>query len=657
MSEEDTFDDEGYSIVKFVDSTGAPINLANEGKGYSLPPKLIALAKAGKLTREMLLDMEYTDLLRFATHPAAAGFVMENLGIRGVPIREKCPKGKPINLFPHQIKTLEWMKGREMMNPGNVYGLKGGIVSLRMGLGKTYLALVHMLMTKKGEFPSLVVASKTVMHEWQTQGVNKFFGRNIKVLYLHKDFIGKKNYENMTRKDIITYDIVITTYDACIQACKVFPYHEQTYEMGDDHTLMKGKIVAIKLRTREQADRPETKGPGILFCTPWERVICDESQRYANPKTKTYKCIMALYGKYKWCLTGTPIRNFDVDIWAQFRFCGYSGVAQTLEWKRTGLAKFREHKLDDAIFTMSYKDANITLPPKSENIILVGLTGFHKTFYEWMMGQVIDTYDEMMRGGCSFACVLVMFLRLRQCAIAPYLTTSQSRRDKTKLTGKAKATALANDAKIKKRFAGSEMFKWLTDKSSDSGMNSCKIREIVRIISLIPKGEKVLVFSMFTSCLDLLADAIKFYIPSYAPDKSGKSENKLIQVDGDTTGQERSDLIDQFRDDPSTTAMLMSYKVGSEGLTLTEATHCICIEPWWTNAVHNQAKARCWRTGQTKPVYIHNVYVQNTIEERVAEICKSKDEMAATFLEGTEKPLGKSVGLDKYTLGRILGIR
>ncbi len=35
---------------------------------------------------------------------------------------------------------------------------------------------------------------------------------------------------------------------------------------------------------------------------------------------------MAVYGKYKWCLTGTPIRNYETDIWAQLRFCGYKGV-------------------------------------------------------------------------------------------------------------------------------------------------------------------------------------------------------------------------------------------------------------------------------------------------------------------------------------------
>jgi SNF2 family DNA or RNA helicase len=129
---------------------------------------------------------------------------------------------------------------------------------------------------------------------------------------------------------------------------------------------------------------------------------------------------------------------------------------------------------------------------------------------------------------------------------------------------------------------------------------------------------------------------------------------KFVQIDGDT--KNRSALIDQFKTDPYTQGLFMTYKVGSEGLNLTEATHCICIEPWWTNAVHSQAKARLWRTGQTKPVYIHNVITKGSIEENIVKICNKKDDMASSYLKGTERTL-KGPGLDKFTLGKLLGIR
>lgn len=637
-------DEEGFVEVEFRDSDDSVVEYVEQKEpkddllGFEVPEEQRKFADEGKITQKMLLDMDTTSMLRLATYEPAGKQIMELIGFRGLPLKE------PYSLRAHQMQTLTWMRFRENMDPSKVFGLRGGIAMLTQGLGKTLTALSLILTSPKGEFPSLVVASKTVMYEWRSEGVKKFFGNNVKVLYLHNDFMGKKNVDQITRKDILEYEIIITTYDVLVSACRKFPYHQQTYEIGEDNTMQKGKKVAIHHRSREQCNRPNTKGIGILFCTPWERVICDESQKFANPKTTIYECVMALYGEKMWCLSGTPIRNYDTDIWAQFRFCGYTGVTMTQEWKRSSMAKYHQHGLNDAIFSMDYKDAKIELPPRTEYVDLVELTGNHKIFYEWVLGQTRLAYDDMMKGYLDFACVLAWFTALRQTAIAPYLFTANSKRNKA--TGKAKKHKEEMMTKIKNQFANSEMFKWLTDKTTDSGINSAKIKEIVKIISRIPKGDKVLVFSMFTSCTDLLGDACTALLPDF----------KYVQVDGDVVGKDRATLLEKFKKDPDVQGLFMTYKVGSEGLNLTQATHCICIEPWWTDAVHRQAKARCWRMGQTREVHVHNVYVQNTIEEKVTDICKAKNEMADSFLEGTEKPLKKNVGLDKFTLGKILGI-
>jgi SNF2 family DNA or RNA helicase len=151
---------------------------------------------------------------------------------------------------------------------------------------------------------------------------------------------------------------------------------------------------------------------------------------------------------------------------------------------------------------------------------------------------------------------------------------------------------------------------------------------------------------MFTSCLDLLADALKELLPSFS----------FLQVDGDTVGEERNMLLTKFRKDPNISGLLLSYKVGSEGLNLIEANHCICIEPWWNGCTIRQGEARCYRNGQTRTVMTYKIYSENTIENKIIEICKSKDEMAECFLEGTQKQMTR-VGIDKYTLGVILGRR
>lgn len=534
-------------------------------------------------------------------------------------------------LFPHQKQVMEWMKQREETNGRTLAHFRGGIISLSMGLGKTLTGLAYSFQNK-ASFPTLIVASKTVMHEWKSEGVEKFFMTEgvdaVKVLYLHRDFLGK-NIDKINRDTVMKYDIVITTYDVCMFSCRKGKYYLQCLEFGKDESLMKDKIVAIHNRKRCDSNIPKLTGTDVIYGTPWERVICDESQKYANPSTLTFKCMMTIYGKYKWCLTGTPIRNYDTDIWAQLRFCGYVGVEKAHEWRKSGNELFKDHNLLSAIFTMSYSDANMELPTKTENTIIVPLTGQHKEIYECILQQTRVKYADMMNKLCSFSCVLAMFTRLRQCAIAPYLITPESKR-------KSEQTFGVTDSNCSQSYL---------DKFGETGTKSSKMTTIIKLLKqhTIELDTKIIVFSMFTSCLDLLSDAVKEDYPSF----------KFVQVDGET--KNRANLFDQFKTDKNTQGLFLTYKVGSEGLNLTEATHCICVEPWWTSAVHIQAKARLWRNGQTKPVYVHNLIIDGSIEEKILEICKEKEEMASSFLNGTERKL-KIRGLDKYTIGKLLGM-
>ena len=521
---------------------------------------------------------------------------------------------------------------------------------MEMGLGKTLTAITHSLISDRpscaeegGEngCPTIVVASKTVMLEWKTQGFEKFFGDKVKVLYLHKDFMGPA-MNGVTREQVVACDFVVTTYDVCATTSRKYKYYEDVLEMGDEHTLMNGKVVSVHTRMRHQADKPRVCGPSVIYTTPWERVICDESQRFANPDTKTYRHMMAIYGRYKWCLTGTPIRNYTTDIWAQLRFCCYDGITEKTKWKRNYMYKMTEHKLTDAILSMNYEDAGFTLPKKYEYDKFITLDGREKECYEYVLGIARNKYDQMMVGLCNFACMLALFTRLRQCAIAPYLITAESKREKGTTT-QQKEDREAKDM-LKSIFKGT-LGAWVHDKEGTAGIYSAKMTQNISTISQIPEGEKVIIFSMFTSVLDLLACGLEKRIPDF----------NFVQVDGDTTGHEREELLSRFRIDPDTRGLLMTYKVGSEGLNLTEANHVICIEPWWTPAVSKQGKARCWRIGQQSSVNVHNIFVEGSIEEKIMDLCKQKDALSSAMLEGTTQTI--KVGLDKYTLGRILGMR
>jgi SNF2 family DNA or RNA helicase len=556
------------------------------------------------------------------------------------------------DLFPHQKEVISWMKKRENEES---WGIRGGIISLSMGLGKTLTALTYSFQNK-GLFPSLVVTSKTVMNEWKDE-VSKFFC-SAKVLYLHKEYI--EDITKIDRNEIMKYDIVITTYDVCLFSCRKGKYFIQCLEFGKENS----QVVAIHLREQRDSNIPNLKGTAVIYGTPWERVICDESQRFANPTTMTYKCMMAIYGRHKWCLTGTPIRNYETDIWAQLRFCGYRGIEKIHEWKRDGCVSFKDHNLISAFFLMSYYDAKMELPEKIEKDVIIELEGHHKEIYTSVLNQTREMYYNAMANSCSYSSVLAMFTRLRQCAIAPYLIIPESKRGKNpaipsrlwciEKTGWAgmkspkivKIIDIIRTATKDNPNCNSDVqsLSFLAKRALYANFDSRDIKKLANKISLqIDHPTKLIVFSMFTSCLDLLREAINESYPEF----------KFVQIDGDS--KNRAALIEQFKTDIKIQGMFLTYKVGSEGLNLSEATHCICIEPWWTNAVHNQAKGRLWRTGQTKKVYIHNVIVKCSVEEKIVEICKAKDDMARSYLEGTERKLRRP-GLDKYTLGKMLGI-
>jgi len=275
---------------KYLDLPPPPIpkDTHSLSSGVPLDPELVKLADQNKLTEKVLKDADFTQLLRLGTYQPASKFIMDKFGYRGLPLLAG-HGDKLYKIDPHQAKAILWMRDRERKPIGETHGVKGGILCLEKGLGKTLTALTHILVSPKGEFPSLVIASKSVMNMWKRDGVEQFFGSNIKVLYFHDEFIGKKGVEGMTSEQIRKYDLVVTTYDLCLTTCRKYSFHQEILEIGEANTLMKDKIVAIHCRTKTQANKPHLTGARVLYGTPWHRVVCDESQRFCNPKTATYQ--------------------------------------------------------------------------------------------------------------------------------------------------------------------------------------------------------------------------------------------------------------------------------------------------------------------------------------------------------------------------------
>ncbi|CAF2140283.1 unnamed protein product [Rotaria magnacalcarata] len=109
---------------------------------------------------------------------------------------------------------------------------------------------------------------------------------------------------------------------------------------------------------------------------------------------------------------------------------------------------------------------------------------------------------------------------------------------------------------------------------------------------------KILVFSQFTDILNVLAISLKLNAISYLQFTSTK-------------------ILQQFRQDPSITVLLMPLGKGANGLNLTEAQHVILVEPQIHRSVELQAIARVRRLGQKYNTYVYRFVVNNTAEEVV----------------------------------------
>ena len=548
-------------------------------------------------------------------------------------------------LYPHQIRAIEWMADREATDQ---HGFRGGILSLTQGLGKTLTSLTYALQNR-GEFPQLVIVNKAVMPEWR-KSIRTFYPDLERyVLFMHADY-SDVSFSAITRQQLMKYQIVITTYGMVRNAVELVPIAKrQTIALGDP-PLVFGKlnISHLKLRTKEQANDPRVIGKGILVATPWHRVICDESQVFANPDTKIFKAIMTVYGQYKWCLTGTPIRNYETDLYSQFRYCGFDILqAQSVkEWKTfIKYNGYNEYQLNHWILTMNYEDANIVLPEKIRRFIPLD---FHdpreQTTYNYVLESAKVIYDEVLKNKLRYASLLAALVRLRQCCVSCYAGIAPPSK-KGILEYEGMVTLGTEEREIIED--APDLTEWIIDPMGTAGIQSTKNRELVRLVTEeIPRDEKVIVFSMFVTLLSLGKKAIETADETIA----------CFMIHGGLSGAQRDMNLEQFKSFPGKAVLFVNYKVGSEGLNITEANHIIPLEPWWNYSTHAQAESRAWRMGQTKPVYIYDIIIKDTVESHVLGICERKREMAGNFLGTNDSIAGDTTRLSDDVIGDMLGV-
>jgi len=512
------------------------------------------------------------------------------------------------SLLPHQKKAIQVVLHREEQP---LHGIRGLILSLEMGLGKTLIGtMVVALTANQATTATLLVCNKSLLYNMHFE-IQKFFGNRLRTLLFHRDIL-REEFLKFNQETARKNHVIVVTYDTLLILARAAGY------------LAKSKFRGSEMQRRALANVGQ-----IFFQIPWFRIIADESQKFSNPKSLIYQTMMLFPPGRRLCLTGTPIRNYDNDLFAQLRFCGLTKIEKLAHWT---IQRYKQFNLNQAIFFMSMEDANLDLPPRKDEKVVLVLTPFETQLYNLFFQTSAQTLMAFKKkeGGVKYANVLEKFTRLRQLCIAPYLITPESKKGK-----------LTNEDK-KRKIPGSilgpnyiPMETMMRQPAGVMGIESTKMKGLLEIVQKIPLEDKALIFSNWSSSTHLAQLCLQQHFPA----------DSVLFVDGKT--KDRNQVFANFRGTPHIRFLCMT-SVGAVGLTLTEANHVILLEPHWNETQNEQASARVWRIGQTKPVTIWELVVKNSIEEKMIEICNQKNNSRDAIL---------AQGISMETLEMLLGIK
>ena len=331
----------------------------------------------------------------------------------------------------------------------------------------------------------------------------------------------------------------------------------------------------------------------VLLTREWHVAVLDEAQTIKNPDAATTRWLRDIKAAHRFCLTGTPMENHLGELWSIMSFAnpGYLGdkAAFSRQW-RTPIEK-RGDKIRSAALAQRVKpfllrrtkaEVAAELPAKSEIVETIALEGPQRDLYDSIRLSMSRKVREAIadRGlAKSHIVVLEALLRMRQACCDPALL---------------------------KLGDGVER-------------PSAKLERLMEMVSeLLSEGRKIIIFSQFTSMLDIIrkrfdADGLRYSL-----------------LTGDT--KDRKAAIDTFQNGPSD-IFLISLKAGGVGLNLTAADTVIIFDPWWNPAVEEQAIDRAHRIGQEKAVFVYRLVAADTIEEKMSELKARKRALAGSLFE------------------------
>ena len=323
--------------------------------------------------------------------------------------------------------------------------------------------------------------------------------------------------------------------------------------------------------------------------------IIDEAQFIKNHATQGAKAVKTIHASFRLALTGTPVENQLSELWSIFDYLmpgflyGYQKFREQFELPivRNGDEERLERlqkMIRPFILRRLKKEVLKDLPDKIEKNMAACMEQKQKELYHahaQRLALMLQNQTEEEFADSRFQ-VLSELTRLRQLCCDPAL--------------------------VYENYEG----------------GSAKLDLCIELIqSAVESGHKILLFSQFTSMIEILTARLQ------------EESISCFVLQGSTKKEQRAQMVEQFnRDD--TSVFCISLKAGGTGLNLTGADIVIHYDPWWNVAVENQATDRAHRIGQKNVVTVYKLIAKGTIEEKIIKLQQMKKELAEEILSGDE---------------------
>ncbi|MEZ5309711.1 MAG: DEAD/DEAH box helicase [Microthrixaceae bacterium] len=331
----------------------------------------------------------------------------------------------------------------------------------------------------------------------------------------------------------------------------------------------------------------------------WGLLIADEAQAIKNRTSATALAIRSLPAVVRFALTGTPVENHLGELWSILDWTTPGLLGPVTRFERSIVEPIERGEDPRATAKLSRmvgpfllrrtkSDPRIVpeLPPRTLTDHVVPLTTEQSVLYRAASQEILESISSAS-GMARRGAILKLLTALKQVSNHP-------------------AQFLGQDGPIEGR-------------SGKFALAADLVEEIVE------SGQSVVIFTQYVTMGNLLVAGLAAHgsLTTLPPPE---------MLHGSVSIKDRASLVERFqaRELP---IMVVSLRAGGVGLNLTAATHVIHYDRWWNPAVENQASDRVWRIGQDKPVQVHRLMSEGTVEEKIAALLESKQQLADLVLD------------------------